>query len=127
MSTDLQEDLAEAIIRNKSLPRYKRMNKGDLIKSVGYGGLTAKKKPSEIIEAKGVKDALRAHGLTEELITTALVEDIEKKPQKRTEELKLGAEILGMKVHKESSSEKTLVVIIAGQSAERYGVKTEVS
>lgn len=124
MSTDLQEDLAEAIIRNKSLPRYKRMNKGDLIKSVGYGGLTAKKKPSEIIEAKGVKDALRAHGLTEELITTALVEDIEKKPQKRTEELKLGAEILGMKVHKESSSEKTLVVIIAGQSAERYGVHT---
>ena len=49
MSTDLQQDLAEAIVKNKSLPRYKRKNKGELIKSVGYGGLTAKKRPTTAV------------------------------------------------------------------------------
>ena len=35
-------------------------------------------------------------GLTPELITTSLVEDIKAKPQKRVEELKLGAKVLKM-------------------------------
>src|SRR3990167_1587278 len=119
MSTDLQEDLAEAIVKNKSLPRYRRKNKGELIKSVGYGGLTAKKRPTEILEAKGVKEALKNWGLTEGLITKSLVDDIKKKPTKRLGELALGADILGMKETPQAN--KTLIVVISGESAKRYG------
>lgn len=98
MSTALQEDLAEAIVRNKKLPRDKRLNRGELVKSVGYAPLSASKRATEIIEAKGVKDALESQGLTKDLITKALVEDIIGKPKKRYSELSLGAEILGMKI-----------------------------
>lgn len=97
MATLLQEELAEAIVKNKSLPRYKRKNKAELVKSVGYSSVTAEKKAGEIIDNKGVQEALAKYGLTEELVTTALVNDIKEKPRKRFLELSLGAEILGMK------------------------------
>src|SRR3990172_2795084 len=96
MSTDLQKDLAEAIVINAKKPRDKRKNKGELLTSVGYGGLVAKHRPTEILEAKGVKDALKTYGLTEGLITRALVNDIKKKPKRRLGELRLGSEILNM-------------------------------
>lgn len=66
-----------------------------MLKSVGYGtGL--QNQPKRVVESEGFKAALEEFGLTEELITTALVSDIKKKPEKRVQELKLGAEILGM-------------------------------
>ena len=55
------------------------------------------RKPKQVTESEGYKEALREYGLTEELVASALVEDIEKKPQNRTSELNLGADILGMK------------------------------
>jgi hypothetical protein len=96
MATDLQRDLAEAIVENTKKPRYKRKNKKELLVSVGYDEITAEKAPKRTLEAKGVKDALREFGLTEELITTALVHDIEEKPKNRLGEMRLAAEILGM-------------------------------
>lgn len=47
-------------------------------------------------ESPGFKQALAEFGLTEELITVSLVTDIKEKKGKRHQELKLGAEILGM-------------------------------
>ena len=96
MATDLQKDLAEAIVFNRSLPRDKRKNRGELVKSVGYAPLSADKKSTAIIEAKGVKESLKEYGLTEGLITRALVNDIKKKPKNRLGEMRLGAEILSM-------------------------------
>ena len=50
-------------------------------------------------------------GLTPELITTSLVEDIKAKPQKRVEELKLGAKVLKMtdEEHKPPVQEVTVI------------------
>lgn len=96
MPTLKQKQLAEAIVANKKLPKDKRKNKKDLVVSGGYSEVTASNKAGEILESKGVKEALREFGLTEELITKALVDDIQNKPRKRERELKLGAEILGM-------------------------------
>lgn len=48
------------------------------------------------MESTGFKQALRDLGLTEELITTALIDDIKNKPKNRLGELRLGAEILGI-------------------------------
>lgn len=64
--------------------------------SSGYSLGTAKT-PSKLTESKGYKELLEEYGLTEGLITKALVEDIKAKPEKRVPELNLGAEILGMK------------------------------
>lgn len=53
--------------------------------------------PQKLTESKGYKDILAEYGLTEELVTRALVEDIKAKPKKRFLELSLGAELLQMK------------------------------
>jgi hypothetical protein len=66
-----------------------------MLVNVGYSRNIAEQ-PSRILEAPGFKQALAEFGLTEELITSALVSDIKGKPAKRHQELKLGAEILGM-------------------------------
>ena len=97
MATELQKDLAKAIIANAKLPRHKRKNKGELVKSVGYSEKSAAVRSTVIIEAKGVKDIVRAAGLTEDFIAKALKEDIESKVANRAPEMRLGAEILGMK------------------------------
>lgn len=73
----------------------KPVSTGLVLKSVGYGtGL--QNSPQRVTESKGFKDSLAEFGLTEELITTALVTDIKAKPSKRVQELTLGAKILGM-------------------------------
>lgn len=124
MSTLLQEDLAQEILRNKALPRYKRKNRGEMVKSVGYSAETASVKATKIIESKGVQKALTAlterAGLTKELIQNALVDDIEAKPKRRVRELELGAAILGMTEHEKKGGDKTLIVIVAGESAQRF-------
>ncbi len=53
--------------------------------------------PSKLTKSKGFRELMAEYGLTEGLITKALVSDIKKKPKKRFNELSLGAEILGMK------------------------------
>lgn len=122
MSTDLQKDLAEAIVANKSLPRDKRKNKKELLVSTGYSPITAKSIPSVIIDSKGVRDALAEFGLTEKFITSALVADIEAKPARRIRELELGANILGMTDRESPKSNKTLIINITGETAKRYGL-----
>lgn len=60
-----------------------------------------------VTESVGFKQALRDLGLTEDLITSSLVYDIREKPKDRLGELKLGAEILGMKSDEEKPKEKS--------------------
>jgi len=94
--TPRQRKVAKAIIENKlsDTPVSTRQ----VLESVGYGtGL--QNSPHRVLESQGFKKALAEFGLTEELITTSLVEDIKAKPEKRVKELGLGAEILGMKKH----------------------------
>lgn len=88
-----QRKAAQAVVKNLTIDTPKPL--GEVLRSVGYGtGLQSQ--PNRVIESAGFKQALREMGLTEELITTSLVEDIEKKKQNRVQEMKLGAEILGM-------------------------------
>ena len=68
----------------------------EVLLEAGYDESTATV-PSLVTNSKGYKQELAQYGLTEELITTALVEDIENKPRKRVRELELGADILSMR------------------------------
>lgn len=129
MSTLLQERLADEIIANKARPKYQRKNKGQMLEAVGYDKTTAKAMATRTIEQKGVQKAietkLREAGLTETLIANALVDDIEAKPKRRVRELELGAAILGMTEHEKKGGDKTLIVIVAGESANRFAVQTD--
>lgn len=88
-----QRKAARAVVKNLQLDKPKSL--GEVLGSVGYGtGL--QNSPHRVVESAGFKQALREMGLTEELITTSLVEDIAAKPQRRLGELTLGAKILGM-------------------------------
>ena len=123
MSTDLQRDLANAIVENTKKPHYKRKNKKDLLVSVGYSEITAEAIPSKIIEAKGVKSALREMGLTEELVTEALVSDINEKAKNRLGEMRLAAEILGMN-EGDNKGGKILIINVSGETSKRYELPT---
>jgi len=97
MPTIRQKNLAEEIVANAKRPKRKQKNKKEMLVSAGYDVTTAEKTPGRTLEQAGVKEALREYGLNEELITKALVADIKAKPKRREKELRLGAEILGMK------------------------------
>lgn len=77
MSTPRQEKLAEAIIENAGLDKPKTM--GELLEKVGYAESTATTRPGDIIEAKGVQEALEVRGFTEEnakkVVTEILLKD----------------------------------------------------
>lgn len=60
MSTELQKNLALNIVKNAK--RKKPLNKGQLVESVGYSKTVAEAKPQEIIDQKGVQDALNDYG-----------------------------------------------------------------
>ena len=77
-----------------------------------------------MLERKGVKEALAEFGLTEELITTSLVSDIKRKPKRRLGELRLGDEILNMNDGQSNSGNKTLILVVSGQTVSRYGNRT---
>jgi hypothetical protein len=52
--------------------------------------------PQKVTGSRGYEIALEELGLTRELVTTALVSDINEKPKNRVQELTLASKILGM-------------------------------
>lgn len=91
--TPKQRKAAKAVLDNLTKKNPEPLNRVMEISGFGTGAINT---PSIVTESRGFKVALAELGLTEDLITTSLVEDIENKPQHRIQELKLGAEILGM-------------------------------
>jgi hypothetical protein len=78
---------------------------GKVLEKVGYSIIS--EMPSRVTGTPGFKAALAELGLTDQFITSSLVEDIEKKPQNRLGELRLGAEILGITKRDDDSNTKT--------------------
>lgn len=93
MATELQKRAVDKLVENSRNPTK---TKGEVLLEVGYSEATAIK-PTQVTKSKGFQEELKKYGLTEGLITRALVNDIKSKPKKRLGELNLGAEILGMK------------------------------
>jgi hypothetical protein len=89
MPTIKQRKALENIIENHG-------NISKAMRDAGYDEDTAKSPSRNLTNSVGFKQLLEEMGLTQELITTALVDDIKDKPGKRLGELTLGANILGM-------------------------------
>jgi hypothetical protein len=68
----------------------------DAALQAGYS-LQQARNPGEIFASRGFLAAMAQHGLTEDLIASSLVADIEAKPGNRARELELGADILRMR------------------------------
>jgi len=64
MSTLLQKELAQNIVKNAKRP--KRLNKKDLLVLSGYDVLTATHNPKPTLEANGVQEELEALGFDED-------------------------------------------------------------
>lgn len=78
--TPKQRLAAKRIIEN--LYKDKPEDLGVILKDIGYSQGVSET-PSMVTESQGFKMALAELGLTEELITTALVSDIKEKPKNR--------------------------------------------
>lgn len=98
-----QKRAAKAVVEN--MASSNPLPVGKVLANVGYGQIV--QDPKRIIESAGFKAALAEFGLTEELITTSLVEDIKAKPAARVKELGLGADILGMRKREEEPTKPT--------------------
>lgn len=94
MATLRQKKAARIVLDSLGGPN--KITKGQVLAEAGYTGKTLLN-PQEVFNTQGFKEELENYGLTEDLIKTALVEDIKAKPKKRFFELSLGAEILGLK------------------------------
>ena len=81
-----QKKAVENIIKNNG-----NFNKS--MKEAGYSKDTSRT-PKVLTESKGFKQVCKEAGLTEELITQCLSDDIKAKPKNRKGELELGAKIL---------------------------------
>jgi len=98
-------------------------NRGNISQAMlkaGYDPTTAKN-PKNLTESVGFKEILKEYGLTEGLVTKALVEDIKAKPQNRLGELRLAAEVLNM-TDAQGIGNKTLIVVLPKEIAEKHSL-----
>lgn len=87
----------------------------------GYTPATAKT-PQKLTESVGFKELCEQAGLTDNFLLGALQEDIEKKPQNRKAELELAFKVKG-RLNDTQESNKTLILIVSGDSANRFNVQ----
>ena len=124
--TTKQRKLAEVIVENATLD--KPLNRGEMLAKVGYSENTAKAKPQDIIEADGVQEALADLGFTEENAKKVVSEimlnsDIE--PNARLKATDQVFKVKGSYEADRNGGNRTLVVQISGESAERFKLKVE--
>lgn len=107
-----------ARIMNDSLASNIHKSKKEVLLEAGYELSTAEK-PELVLNTAGYKNAFAQYGLTEELITSSLVEDIEMKPQKRVRELELGADILSMRKRPIEPNQTINIALFSTEQQER--------
>ena len=103
---------------NENITQNLGMTKGEALLTAGYD-ISTSEQPHMIENRAGYKQSLAQYGLTEELITSSLVEDIEAKPQKRVRELELGADILSMRKRPVEPNQTLNIAIFSTEQQER--------
>jgi len=131
MATELQEATINTLEHTrKNLGKVsvsRAMRETVTVSGKRYSPATAKN-PKILTGSKGFQEVYSKMGLTPGLITGALVEDIEKKPQNRLGEMRLGAEILKMNDKENAEGNKQLIIILPSEIIDKNnlqnGVKT---
>lgn len=91
---------------------------GQVLLEAGYDKSTSEV-PTIITNSQGYQSEYNKYGLNEQLIVSALVEDINKKPQKRVEELKLASEITGIRKQRETPQNTLNIALFSTEQQER--------
>lgn len=87
------------------------------MRQVGYKENTAKN-PKNLTESQGFMELCEEFGLTDDLLTKALVQDIKAKKGNRVREIELGYKVRGrLKEQKDGNTTNNLVFIGEGQTA----------
>lgn len=114
MSTQLQKRALDNLVGNGG-------NITDAMRKAGYSPNTYNT-PQKLTESRGYKNLFKKYGLTEGLITKALVFDIKNKPKDRVRELTLGADILKMK-EAEGVGNKVIIISVNPTIAQQNEIK----
>lgn len=114
MSTELQKNLANEIVKNVS--RKKPKNKKELVVSSGYSEITADRHATEVIRQKGVQEELESMGFTE-YKAKRVVADIMNNTEAGDND-RLKAADMALKVFGSYAPEKNLNINIDNKPAE---------
>lgn len=125
MATELQKATVDTLEQNiKKMGKVsvsRAMREAVTIDGKKYAPSVAKN-PKILTSSKGFQEIYAKKGLSVGLIAGSLKDDIEKKPQNRVAELRLGAEILKMTDKENGEGNKTLIINITGETAQRYNL-----
>lgn len=108
MSTLKQKDLAHEIVRNAKRKPRARLNKTELLLTVGYEDSVAKHKQSQIIRQKGVTKELSLLGFTVDNAKRVISEILDSSKAKDRDKINAAKEVFA--VSGEYAPEKHLVV-----------------
>jgi hypothetical protein len=125
MSTILQQNLAKEII--KDAKSSKRRNKKELVASSGYGEVTANKHATEVIEQKGVKEALSELGFDVESakrVVKEIMSDGRTKPDTRLKATDQVFKVFGSYEDTKNGANKTLIINVPKEVAEAFNLET---
>ena len=106
MSTNLQQDLAQEIVKNAK--RKEKKNKQELVASVGYKEITADKHATRTIEQKGVQKELNNLGFSSEGAKKVVAQILYKETARDNDRLKAADMVFD--VHGDKAPEKHLVI-----------------
>lgn len=88
---------------------------------VGYTPATAKT-PQKLTESKGFQELCDQHGLTDDFLIRALIEDIENKPKNRKPELELAFKIKGRMTEEKPESTRPINLVIPIQVSQAFNI-----
>lgn len=106
MSTELQKNLAQNIVKNAK--RKKPLNKKELLVISGYSPISAEASATEIIEQKGVREELDNLGFSVENAKRVIGEILDDRRIKPETRIRAAHEVLA--VHGEYAPEKHIVI-----------------
>jgi len=95
-------------------------NKAQALKDTGYS--KAVQSNQNVLKTKGFLQAMNEMGLTDELLVSSLVKDVQNEKRRTVNHLQLGFKLRGH-LKEKSNEQKNLVLIVSGESATRYNVR----
>lgn len=89
--------------------------------SANYSPATAKT-PQKLTQSKGFQDLCNEHGLTDDFLVNALVDDIENKPKNRKAELELAFKIKGRMMEEKPETTRPIIINMPLQVNQRFEI-----
>ena len=118
MATPLQEKALETLV--EAGRTKKRIIKGQVLVKAGYSKNTAIA-PDKVFKSKGFLELADELGLTDKLLTTALIFDIKNKPKNRKGELELGFKVKGLLIERSHNENVNINIPITGMKIIKDG------